>query len=186
MPPLAAVLPEAAKTVQPGLRPVGNAPLWVLRTTSPGGGSLFPASLSANLCHSFYSAARISPSGGDAAKGGRRGAFPSRHRPGWHVFPPPTRAVVKVLSYWRPFFLKGAHHNPRTEGASNFRTLGAEAPSNLRTLTPKGRVHKATPHKNTAPGAMLFFYNICLIMRYTRAPTAAVQGMVIIQADTIW
>ena len=43
------------------------------------------------------------------------------------------------------------------------------------------------PHKkSTAPGAMLFFYNICLIMRYTRAPTAAVQGMVIIQADTIW
>ena len=46
------------------------------------------------------------------------------------------------------------------------------------------------PHKkSTTPEAMLFFYNIyniCLIMRYTRAPTAAVQGMVIIQADTIW
>ena len=37
MPPLAAALPEAAKTVQPGLQPVGNAPLWVLRTTSPKG-----------------------------------------------------------------------------------------------------------------------------------------------------
>ena len=26
-------------------------------------------------------------------------------------FPAPIKAVVKVLSYWRPFFLKGAHQN---------------------------------------------------------------------------
>ena len=32
----------------------------------------------------------------------------------------------------------------------------------------------------------LLYYNTCLITRYTSAPTAAVQGMVIIQADTIW
>ena len=77
----------AAKTVQPGLRPVGNAPLLVLRTTSPGGGSLLSAFLSANLSQSLYSAAKISPSGGDAAAGGRRGAFSSRRRRGCMVFP---------------------------------------------------------------------------------------------------
>ena len=41
MPPLVAVLPEAAKTVQPGLRPAGNAPLLVLRTTFPPEGELY-------------------------------------------------------------------------------------------------------------------------------------------------
>ena len=39
----AAALPTAVKTKQPGLRPDGNAPLLVLRTTSPGGGSLLYA-----------------------------------------------------------------------------------------------------------------------------------------------
>ena len=45
--------------------------------TSPGGGSLLSTSLSANLSRSFYSAAKISPFGGDVASGERRGAFPS-------------------------------------------------------------------------------------------------------------
>ena len=39
MPPLAAALPEAAKTVQPGLRPVGNAPL--LPTAPPPEGEVY-------------------------------------------------------------------------------------------------------------------------------------------------
>ena len=59
--------------------------------TSPGGGSLLSASLNANLCRPFYSAARTSPSGGGAV--GRRGAFPSRQRRGCMVFPSPARAV---------------------------------------------------------------------------------------------
>ena len=42
----------------------------------PVGGTLLYASLCANLSCSLHSAARISPSGGDAAAGGRRGAFP--------------------------------------------------------------------------------------------------------------
>jgi len=48
MPPLVAALPETAKTVQPGLRPAGNAPLLVLRTTSPGGGSLLSTKILAS------------------------------------------------------------------------------------------------------------------------------------------
>ena len=65
-------------------------PLQIQFLCHPGGGSLLSAFLSANLCRSFYSAARISPSGGDAAAGGRRGAFPS-----------PARAVVWFYPYWR-------------------------------------------------------------------------------------
>ena len=41
----------------------------------PGGGSLLYVPLSANLSCSKHSAAKISPSGGDAAAGSRRGAF---------------------------------------------------------------------------------------------------------------
>ena len=67
--------------------------LQIMFAVHPGGGSFLSASLSSNLSHSLYSAARISPSGGDAAAGGRRGAFPSRQRRGCMVFPSPARAV---------------------------------------------------------------------------------------------
>ena len=36
MPPKAAALPEAAKTIKPGLRPVGNAPLFPCGDFSTG------------------------------------------------------------------------------------------------------------------------------------------------------
>ena len=141
MPLWAAALPKAAKTVQPGMRPIGNAPLFpygdfhlkvkrltmicaslsllqIMFAVHPGGGSLLSASLSANLCRSLYSAARISPSG--AAKGGRRGAFPTRQRRGWLVFPSPARAVVWFYTYWR----RSRPPQPsRPKAVSNFRTL---------------------------------------------------------------
>ena len=115
----AAALPAAVKTKQPGFAR-GNAPLSVLRTTSPkgkhvtgfsgrfaplriqflchpGGGSLIYAYPCANLSRSLYSAAKISPSGGEAAEGGRRGAFPAGEAR-LACFPSPARSVVKVLS----------------------------------------------------------------------------------------
>ena len=72
-----AALPKAAKPLQPGLRPVGNAPLLVLRTTSPGGGSLLSVHPSANLSSTKRRTAITSPSGGSTAAGGDRGAFHS-------------------------------------------------------------------------------------------------------------
>ena len=78
------MLPLAAKTVKPGFARWKCTPS--AYGTSPGGGGLLSAFLSANLCRSFYSAARISPSGGDAAAGGRRGAFPLARKGGLPVF----------------------------------------------------------------------------------------------------
>ncbi len=49
---------------------------------------------------------RISPSGGDAAAGGRRGAFPSRRRRGLPVFPPPARAAPRFYQKRRLFSLR--------------------------------------------------------------------------------
>ena len=50
---------QRRETVQPGLWPVGNAPLLVLtHHLSPGGGTLLYASLCANLSCSLHSAAR--------------------------------------------------------------------------------------------------------------------------------
>ena len=54
----------------------GNAPLLVLRTTSPGGGSFSDAIDRATKVSTRESIEQISPSGGDAAAGGRRSAFP--------------------------------------------------------------------------------------------------------------
>ena len=109
---------QRRETVQPGLWPVGNAPLLVLTPhLSPGGGTLLYASLCANLSCSLHSAARISPSGGDAAAGGRRGAFPSRRRRGLPVFPPPARAAPRFYQKRRLFSLRAPpsftiHHLP--------------------------------------------------------------------------
>ena len=135
--------------------PIENAPLWVLRTTSPGGGSLFSASLSANLCCSFYSAARISPSGGDAAAGGRRGAFSSRHRRGCEVFPSPVRAVVRSYPYWRRSRLPQPSAAQPLSNLSFFRTFGPKGrqpsrpsgrvPNELTTVEPRMRMAPARP-----------------------------------------
>ena len=78
MPPAAATLPEAAKAKQPRLRRAGNAPLWVLRTTSPGGGKFALLSASELISISRHKGAKTSPSGGGAV--GRRGAFQAPDR----------------------------------------------------------------------------------------------------------
>ena len=44
-------------------------------------------------------------------------------------------------SYWRPFFLKGAHHNPRAKGASNLSPLRTLGPKGRQPSRPQGRVH---------------------------------------------
>ena len=146
----------AAKTVQPGLRPVGNAPLF------PYGD--FPRRGKFALCPAFelisiskHSAAKTSPSGGGAV--GRRGAFPRAigavvwfslarkggckgfiHNGGAAAYQHPLNPL-HLLNLLNPHARKGMsikapHHNPRAKGASNFRTLGAKAPSIFRTLTP--------------------------------------------------
>ena len=63
------------KTIQPGCARGKCTPS--AYGTSPGGGGLLSASLSANLSHSLLSAAKTSPSGGSTAAGGDRGAFPT-------------------------------------------------------------------------------------------------------------
>ena len=95
--------------------------------TSPGGGSLLSAFLSASLSHSLYSTARISPSGGDAAAGGRRGAFSSRQRRGcmvfqrakrvWLVFP---RAKPGCKGFIVPPLAEGKVVAPATKGGPLF------------------------------------------------------------------
>ena len=59
----------------------------------PGGGSLLSAYPCANLSRSLHSAAKICPSGEEAAAGGRRGAFP-RAKGGGESFSLARRAVV--------------------------------------------------------------------------------------------
>ena len=72
---------QAKDKLRPTWRPSAGSPqqkctpILAYGGTFPGGGSLLSAFLSANLCHSFYSGAKTSPSGGGAV--GRRGAFPT-------------------------------------------------------------------------------------------------------------
>ena len=108
----------AAKTVQPGLRPVGNAPLF------PYGD--FPRRRKFALCPAFelisiskHSAAKTSPSGGGAV--GRRGAFP--------------RAIGPVV--WFSLARKG--------GCKGFIHNGGEA-AHLHPLNPLHLLYPLNPH----------------------------------------
>ena len=116
---------------QTGLAPVGNAPLFspaaVLppkgETTHyilcvalllqnvfavhPGGGSLLSAYPCANLSRSLHSAAKICPSGEEAAAGGRRGAFP-RAKVAVVWFSLARRAVVWFYKKRAPQSFEGA------------------------------------------------------------------------------
>ena len=100
--------------------------------TSPGGGSLLSAYLSANLSCSFHSAAKISPSGGDAAAGGRRGAFPTRQRRGLHVFLRPSGRLFG-------FIILAAKPPTTTLTPKACQTLAPLEPSARRAVTPHGR-----------------------------------------------
>ena len=70
-------------------------PLQIQFLCHPGGGSLLSAFLSANLCHSFYSDAKTSPSGGGAV--GRRGAFSTPVRAVCLFFSPARQGGCTVL-----------------------------------------------------------------------------------------
>ena len=85
-----------------GLRPWKCTPIPACGGTSPGGGSLLSAYPCANLSRSLHSAARISPSGGEAAAGGRRGAFPSRQRRGCKGFSSPIVIHCKYCKSFLP------------------------------------------------------------------------------------
>ena len=69
-----------------GLRPWEMHPFWCLRHHFPRRGKSALRSAYVLIRIAMVSIERISPTGGDAV--GRRGAFPSRRRPGWPVFPP--------------------------------------------------------------------------------------------------
>ena len=68
-----------------GLRPLEMHPYPRLRRYFPRRGKFALRSTFELISISRHSAAKISPSGGDAAAGGRRGAFP-RPQGGWFVF----------------------------------------------------------------------------------------------------
>ena len=105
--------------------PVENAPLSPLRGTYPRRGKFALRLLSCSISCSRHHAAKISPSGGDAAVGGRRGAFPA---PSGRLFgfPHAKSVVVKVLSYWR-------HRRP-------------PQPSGHRPVKPLNPLHLLNPH----------------------------------------
>ena len=92
-------------------RTTGPAARWKctpipLRGLPPKGGSLLSAFLSANLSQSLYSAARISPSGEDAAAGGRRGAFPTPVRAVCLFSPRPSGRLYGFIHTGAQLFLK--------------------------------------------------------------------------------
>ena len=98
---------------------MGNAPLSPLRGTYPRRGKFALRLLSCSISCSRHHAAKISPSGGDAAVGGRRGAFPA-----------PVRAVVWFSSR-------------QERGCKGFIILAPQAPTT--TLTAEGRVKPLNP-----------------------------------------
>lgn len=108
MPPLAATLPISSENQTTSLRswkctPIGAAHHFPRR----GKSALRPVSELISITR--HSTARISPSGGDAAEGGKRSAFPTPAGR-WACFPSPARAVVWFCHTGAPSFPKGAHH----------------------------------------------------------------------------
>ena len=116
----------------------------------PGGGGLLSAQPCANLSRSSYSNGKSSPFGGKVvpkvpkgvhflAPKARLFGFPARRAV--CLFSHGRSPVVWVSTNWR----RSRPPQPsRPRAVSILRTLGAKAPSIFRTLTPKGRVHKAT------------------------------------------
>ena len=121
---------------QTGLRPMEMHPYPRLRRYFPRRGKSALHSAVELISISMHSTARISPSGGDAAAGGRRGAFPSRQRRGcmvfpdrravvcFSLFPTPARAVVWFYHKGAPSFLRGAPSTAFAPAASAATTLG--------------------------------------------------------------
>ena len=163
----------AAKTVQPGLRPVGNAPLF------PYGD--FPRRGKFALCPAFelisiskHSAAKTSPSGGGAV--GRRGAFP--------------RAIGAVVwfSLARKGGCKGFIHNggeaahlhplnplhllnllnPHAEGVSIKAPTTTLAPKARQTLEPSGQKPRQSLEPSRPQGRVL--YRITPVSRALPSP----------------
>ena len=64
------------KPSQPGWRPLEMHPFWCCAPPFPRRGNFTCRSTFTLISSSKYSAAKISPSGGDVAAGDRRGAFP--------------------------------------------------------------------------------------------------------------
>ena len=123
---------QAKDKLRPTWRPSAGSPqqkctpIPAYGGTSPGGGSLLSAFLSANLCRSFYSAAKTSPSGGGAV--GRRGAFPAPVR-AVGLFSPARQGGCTVLYILAPLLFQGRPPRPfpLSEAMQPFyTTLGTE------------------------------------------------------------
>ena len=95
------VFPYPAENQTTGLRPMEMHPYPRLRRYFPRRGKSALHSAFVLISISKHSAAKICPSGEEAAAGGRRGAFP-RAKGAVVWFSPPVRAVVKVLSKLAP------------------------------------------------------------------------------------
>jgi hypothetical protein len=152
------------KTCQPGFARWKCTPS--AYGTSPGGGGLFSASLSANLSRSLFNGGKSSPFGGKVVRQHQKGCISSRRRRGCMVFPPARAVCLFSPGEARlPGFLhtggEAAHLNPRAKGASNL--------SPLRTLGPKGR-HPSRP-KGVSIKPPTFIYHLPFTISPPAAPT---------------
>ena len=91
---------------------------------------------------------------GEVPRSGQGGAHFHARKGGWPVFPrakPGCKGFIQTGAF--NYFKRRPPKPSAAKPLSILRTLGAKAPSNLRTLTPKGRVHKAAHHNPRAKGA---------------------------------
>ena len=118
------------KTCQPGFARWKCTPIPACGGTSPGGGSLLYASLSANLSRSLFNGGKSSPFGGKVVRQHQKGCIsPPAGR--FACFPSPARAVVRFS------LPKAAYILIARQGDTS--TLSGEAdvkPPNLRGVSP--------------------------------------------------
>ena len=180
MPPEAAALPEAAKTIKPGLtvsrlkgRPFYGQAMGQLRLTCtfsaecaqrvemhpfclrhlPRRGRFALRSASELISTSMHSTAKSSPlRGKGGTEGTKRGAFPSRHRRGRRVFPLllPNMQIISPAQHQKGPLPQAAFITPSEPARSAGGTH--RSARSARTIEP-GRRRRLTPlvSGNTAP-----------------------------------
>ena len=155
------------KTGKPGLRPMEMHPYPRLRRYFPRRGKSSLRSAFVLISISKHSAAKICPSGEDAAEGGRRGAFLSPAGR-FACFPSPARAVVWFYHTGAFYKLKGAHQGlcPLSEANTTLGpcdSTGPYAPLRRRRRPP-------FPHKKAAPKRRFLYFLYIILSSLCRRP----------------